>query len=235
MADMLRAGLLKRLIRCSPSLFASFRLAGGGGPPSSPNLSYGTAGDRGPGGDFGMQASGNPYKKPVHDGPRHPQTTSTHQSQFQASSGGMGPNQSPGQHASRRSLQVDFSGGGRRGRSPSASPDRASAPSSPYSVPQIAPMPSSKLCPVCNTTELTNVDGSPNFNKCTQCHTTACNQCGFNPNPHLIGVRLLNKWDSCYMIGFIFIDYALVFACVSSVASSFIQFFIVINAGLVIF
>ncbi|XDV48263.1 hypothetical protein PO909_017710, partial [Leuciscus waleckii] len=136
-----------------------------------------------------MQASGNPYKKPVHDGPRHPQTTSTHQSQFQASSGGMGPNQSPGQHASRRSLQVDFSGGGRRGRSPSASPDRASAPTSPYSVPQIAPMPSSKLCPVCNTTELTNVDGSPNFNKCTQCHTTACNQCGFNPNPHLIGVK----------------------------------------------
>ncbi|XP_077073714.1 protein bassoon isoform X4 [Siphateles boraxobius] len=163
------------------------RLAGGGGPPSSPNLSYGTASDRGPGGDFGMQA--NPYKKAVHDGPRHPQNTSTHQSQFQASSGGMGPNQSPGQHASRRSLQVDFSSGGRRGRSPSVSPDRASAPTSPYSVPQIAPMPSSKLCPVCNTTELTNIDGSPNFNKCTQCHTTACNQCGFNPNPHLIGVK----------------------------------------------
>ncbi|XP_056096431.1 protein bassoon isoform X4 [Rhinichthys klamathensis goyatoka] len=165
------------------------RLAGGGGPPSSPNLSYGTASDRGPGGDFGMQASGSPYKKAVHDGPRHPQTTSTHQSQFQPSPGGMGPNQSPGQHASRRNLQVDFSSGGRRGRSPSVSPDRASAPTSPYSVPQIAPMPSSKLCPVCNTTELTNVDGSPNFNKCTQCHTTACNQCGFNPNPHLIGVK----------------------------------------------
>ncbi|XP_039530693.1 protein bassoon isoform X2 [Pimephales promelas] len=161
------------------------RLAGGGGPPSSPNLSYGTASDRGP----GMQTSGSPYKKAVHDGPRNPQTTSTQQSQFQPSSGGMGPTQSPGQHASRRNLQVDFSSGGRRGRSPSVSPDRASAPTSPYSVPQIAPMPSSKLCPVCNTTELTNVDGSPNFNKCTQCHTTACNQCGFNPNPHLIGVK----------------------------------------------
>ncbi|XP_067268991.1 protein bassoon isoform X2 [Pseudorasbora parva] len=172
------------------------RLAGGGGPPSSPKLGYGTAGDRGSGGDFGMQASVNPYKKATHDGPRHPQTTS-HQSQIQASSGGMGPNQSPGQHASRRNLQVDFSssssssggGGGRTGRSPSVSPDRASAPTSPYSVPQIAPMPSSKLCPVCNTTELTNVGGSPNFNKCTQCHTTACNQCGFNPNPHLIGIK----------------------------------------------
>uniref|UniRef100_A0A671SEA4 Protein bassoon-like n=1 Tax=Sinocyclocheilus anshuiensis TaxID=1608454 RepID=A0A671SEA4_9TELE len=178
----------------SPALFALFRLAGGGGPPSSPKLGYGT-GDRGPGGDFGMggiQASGNPYKKPVHDGPRHSQTSSTHQSQIQASSGGMGPTQSPGQHASRRNLQVDFSSSsGRTGRSPSVSPDRASAPTSPYSVPQIAPMPSSKLCPVCNTTELTNFDGSPNFNKCTQCHTTVCNQCGFNPNPHLAGV---NEW-----------------------------------------
>ncbi|XP_016354391.1 protein bassoon-like isoform X4 [Sinocyclocheilus anshuiensis] len=140
----------------------------------------------------GIQASGNPYKKPVHDGPRHSQTSSTHQSQIQASSGGMGPTQSPGQHASRRNLQVDFSSSsGRTGRSPSVSPDRASAPTSPYSVPQIAPMPSSKLCPVCNTTELTNFDGSPNFNKCTQCHTTVCNQCGFNPNPHLAGV---NEW-----------------------------------------
>ncbi|KAF4109543.1 hypothetical protein G5714_008795 [Onychostoma macrolepis] len=171
------------------------RLAGGGGPPSSPKLGYGTGSDRGPGGDFGMggiQASGNPYKKLVHDGPRHSQTSSTHQSQIQSSSGGMGPTQSPGQHASRRNLQVDFSSSsGRTGRSPSVSPDRASAPTSPYSVPQIAPMPSSKLCPVCNTTELTNVDGSPNFNKCTQCHTTVCNQCGFNPNPHLAGV---NEW-----------------------------------------
>uniref|UniRef100_A0A672R8X7 Bassoon presynaptic cytomatrix protein n=1 Tax=Sinocyclocheilus grahami TaxID=75366 RepID=A0A672R8X7_SINGR len=156
-------------------------------------LGYGTGSDRGPSGDFGMggiQSSGSPYKKLVHDGPRHSQTASTHQSQIQASSGGMGPTQSPGQHASRRNLQVDFSSSrGQTGRSPSMSPDRASAPTSPYSVPQIAPMPSSKLCPVCNTTELTNVDRSPNFNKCTQCHTTACNQCGFNPNPHLAGVK----------------------------------------------
>uniref|UniRef100_A0A673G2H5 Protein bassoon-like n=1 Tax=Sinocyclocheilus rhinocerous TaxID=307959 RepID=A0A673G2H5_9TELE len=156
-------------------------------------LGYGTGSDRGPSGDFGMggiQSSGKPYKKLVHDGPRHSQTASTHQSQIQASSGGMGPTQSPGQHASRRNLQVDFSSSrGQTGRSPSVSPDRVSAPTSPYSVPQIAPMPSSKLCPVCNTTELTNVDGSPNFNKCTQCHTTACNQCGFNPNPHLAGVK----------------------------------------------
>lgn len=177
----------------SSSCLVLLRLAGGGGPPTSPKLGYGAGSDRGPGADFGMggmQTSANPYKKQIHDGPRHSQTTPTHQSQIQASPGGMGANQSPGQHASRRNLQVDFSSSsGRTGRSPSVSPDRTSAPTSPYSVPQIAPMPSSKLCPVCNTTELTNFDGSPNFNKCTQCHTTVCNQCGFNPNPHLTGVR----------------------------------------------
>ncbi|XP_056155517.1 protein bassoon [Lampris incognitus] len=95
--------------------------------------------------------------------------------------------QSPGQHASRRNLQVDFtgSGGSRTGRSPSVSPDHGVTPTSPYSVPQIAPMPSSKLCPVCTTTELTNPPAVPNYNTCTQCKATVCNQCGFNPNPHL--------------------------------------------------
>ncbi|XP_059378863.1 protein bassoon-like [Carassius carassius] len=171
-----------------PSNAGMSRMARGGGLPSSPELGYGTGSDRGPSGDFGIQSSGNPYKKLVHDGPRHSQTGSTHQ--IQASSGGMGTTQSPGQHASRRNLQVDFSSSSvQTGLSPSVSPDRASAPTSPYSVPQIAPMPSSKLCPVCNTTELTNVDGSSNFNKCTQCHTTVCKQCGFNPNPHLAGVK----------------------------------------------
>ena len=91
-------------------------------------------------------------------------------------------------HASRMSLQVEA--GGRGGRSPSASPDR-SAPSSPYSVPQIAPMPSSKLCPVCNTADLMgSTDGQPNHNTCTQCRSMVCNQCGFNPNPHLTQVGL---------------------------------------------
>ncbi|XP_051964065.1 protein bassoon [Xyrauchen texanus] len=162
------------------------RLAEGGGPPSSPKLSYGTGSD-GDLGVGGMQGSGN--KKVINDGPRHSQTSSTHQTQIQASSGAMGHNQSPGQHTSRRNLQVDFSSSaGRTGCSQSVSPDRASAPTSPYSVPQIAPMPSSKLCPVCKTTELTSIM-SPNSNKCTQCHATVCNQCGFNPNPHLTGVK----------------------------------------------
>uniref|UniRef100_M4ARU9 Bassoon presynaptic cytomatrix protein n=1 Tax=Xiphophorus maculatus TaxID=8083 RepID=M4ARU9_XIPMA len=101
-------------------------------------------------------------------------------SQHAAPPGGQGQG-----HASRKNLQVDL-GGGRTGRSPSVSPDRGSVPTSPYSVPQIAPMPSSKLCPVCKTTDLMGTgDDKPNFNTCTQCRSMVCNQCGFNPNPHL--------------------------------------------------
>ena len=91
-------------------------------------------------------------------------------------------------HVSRKSLQVDV-GSSRTGRSPSVSPDRGSVPTSPYSVPQIAPMPSSKLCPVCKTTDLMGTgDDKLNYNICTQCCCKVCNQCGFNPNPHLTEV-----------------------------------------------
>ncbi|KFQ90784.1 Protein bassoon, partial [Nipponia nippon] len=88
----------------------------------------------------------------------------------------------------RRMLQVDARSQG-SGRSPSVSPDRGSTPTSPYSLPQIAPLPSSTLCPICKTTELTSSPGQPNFNACTQCHSKVCNQCGFNPNPHLTQVK----------------------------------------------
>ncbi|XP_076985420.1 protein bassoon [Tamandua tetradactyla] len=88
----------------------------------------------------------------------------------------------------RRTLQVD-SRTQRSGRSPSVSPDRGSTPTSPYSVPQIAPLPSSTLCPICKTSDLTSAPSQPNFNTCTQCHNKVCNQCGFNPNPHLTQVK----------------------------------------------
>ncbi|XP_067359412.1 protein bassoon isoform X2 [Channa argus] len=92
-------------------------------------------------------------------------------------------------HVARKSLQVDV-GSSRAGRSPSVSPDRGSVPTSPYSVPQIAPMPSSKLCPVCKSTDLMGTgDDKPNFNTCTQCRSMVCSQCGFNPNPHLTEVQ----------------------------------------------
>ncbi|XP_016350080.1 protein bassoon isoform X1 [Sinocyclocheilus anshuiensis] len=95
--------------------------------------------------------------------------------------------QGPGQgQAARKNLQVDV--GSNKGGHP-VSPG-SSAPTSPYSLPQIAPMPSSKLCPVCKTADLTGTtDGQPNCNTCTQCRSMVCNQCGFNPNPHLTEVQ----------------------------------------------
>uniref|UniRef100_A0A2K6UNU8 Zinc finger piccolo-type domain-containing protein n=1 Tax=Saimiri boliviensis boliviensis TaxID=39432 RepID=A0A2K6UNU8_SAIBB len=45
------------------------------------------------------------------------------------------------------------------------------------------------ICPLCNTTELLlHVPEKANFNKCTECQTTVCSLCGFNPNPHLTEV-----------------------------------------------
>uniref|UniRef100_A0A3Q3MPI1 Bassoon presynaptic cytomatrix protein a n=1 Tax=Mastacembelus armatus TaxID=205130 RepID=A0A3Q3MPI1_9TELE len=155
-------------------------------------------------GGIGSRA-GEPYRLATHESPTSPR----HMQSSQGTGMGQGPGsvhgmghgpagsgmgglggQSPGQHASRRNLQVDFSrsGSSRTGRSPSVSPDRGVTPTSPYSVPQIAPMPSSKLCPVCTTTELSNPPAVPNYNTCTQCKATVCNQCGFNPNPHLTEV-----------------------------------------------
>lgn len=97
---------------------------------------------------------------------------------------------------------IDPSNGPKPGGSGGSVPDQTHSPrksphgdtggpKSPYSLPQIAPMPSSKLCPVCKTADLTGMmDGQPNCNTCTQCRTTVCNQCGFNPNPHLTEVRI---------------------------------------------
>ncbi|KAI3357227.1 hypothetical protein L3Q82_015684 [Scortum barcoo] len=156
----------------------------------------------GSGGVTGSRA-GEPYRLATHE---HP-ISSRHVQSSQGPSIGQGPGSghgmghgpagsstgahgSSGLQASRRNLQVDFSGsaGSRTGRPPSVSPDCGITPTSPYSVPQIAPMPSSKLCPVCTTTELSNPPAVPNYNTCTQCKATVCNQCGFNPNPHLTEV-----------------------------------------------
>ncbi|XP_045435536.1 protein bassoon [Pipistrellus kuhlii] len=128
---------------------------------------------------LGSQRAASPTPKPApgaapgHEGARE--------------TGAQGP---AGQEAGgpRRTLQVDGRTQ-RSGRSPSVSPDRGSTPTSPYSVPQIAPLPSSTLCPICKTSDLTSTSSQPNFNTCTQCRSKVCNQCGFNPNPHLTQVQ----------------------------------------------
>ncbi|XP_037107270.1 protein bassoon isoform X2 [Syngnathus acus] len=144
--------------------------AGGSGTGPGPGINRPPASDQGP--KSGVHIShGTGDRLASHDTP-----------QSASSYGEQG-------HMSRKSLHVDV-GSGRTGRSPSVSPDRGSVPTSPYSVPQIAPMPSSKLCPVCKTADLTGTgDDRPSFNTCTLCRSTVCNQCGFNPNPHLTEVQ----------------------------------------------
>lgn len=186
---------------------------GGGVGGGMGGVGGGGLGGMGSGGGVGSRA-GEPYRLAAHDSPTSPRHMQSSQGsgmgQVSGSSHGVGHTatgssmaghggQSPGQHASRRNLQVDFSGSGgsRTGRSPSVSPDRGVTPTSPYSLPQIAPMPSSKLCPVCTTTELSNPPAVPNYNTCTQCKSTVCNQCGFNPNPHLTEVGHIRQGYAC--------------------------------------
>ncbi|XP_023117993.2 protein bassoon isoform X2 [Amphiprion ocellaris] len=146
--------------------------AGGSGAGPGPGINRAPPSDPGP--KAGVQSShGTGDRLASHDTPQH-----------------AAPQGEQGQgHVARKSLQVDV-GSSRTGRSPSVSPDRGSVPTSPYSVPQIAPMPSSKLCPVCKTTDLMGTgDDKPNSNTCTQCRSMVCTQCGFNPNPHLTEVQ----------------------------------------------
>ncbi|KAL6084157.1 hypothetical protein STEG23_038311, partial [Scotinomys teguina] len=54
--------------------------------------------------------------------------------------------------------------------------------------------PSKTICPLCNTTELLlHIPEKANFNTCTECQTTVCSLCGFNPNPHLTEVSAFIK------------------------------------------
>ncbi|KAH0518347.1 Protein piccolo [Microtus ochrogaster] len=49
---------------------------------------------------------------------------------------------------------------------------------------------SKTICPLCNTTELLlHSPEKANFNTCTECQTTVCSLCGFNPNPHLTEIK----------------------------------------------
>uniref|UniRef100_A0A8C5WBI3 Protein piccolo n=1 Tax=Leptobrachium leishanense TaxID=445787 RepID=A0A8C5WBI3_9ANUR len=48
------------------------------------------------------------------------------------------------------------------------------------------------MCPLCKTTELLlHSKEKANYNTCTQCHSTVCSLCGFNPNPHITEI---NEW-----------------------------------------
>ncbi|KAF3705152.1 Protein piccolo Aczonin Multidomain presynaptic cytomatrix protein [Channa argus] len=40
-------------------------------------------------------------------------------------------------------------------------------------------------CPLCNVELNVGLSDTPNYSLCTECKKTVCNQCGFNPTPHL--------------------------------------------------
>ncbi|XP_056129988.1 protein bassoon [Lampris incognitus] len=152
--------------------------------PSNGAPAGGTGAGAGPGINRPPQSDPGP-RGGIQSGPGTGDRLASHDSLQPAASQG---EQGQG-HVARKSLQVNV-GSGRTTRSPSVSPDRGSVPTSPYSVPQIAPMPSSKLCPVCKTTDLmSRRDDQPNYNTCTQCRFMVCHQCGFNPNPHLTEIQ----------------------------------------------
>ncbi|XP_034529405.1 LOW QUALITY PROTEIN: protein piccolo-like [Notolabrus celidotus] len=60
------------------------------------------------------------------------------------------------------------------------------AKSEPAPAPAPAPAPTTKEnCPLCNVALNVGSADTPNFSLCTECKKTVCNQCGFNPTPHL--------------------------------------------------
>ncbi|XP_028306700.1 protein piccolo isoform X6 [Gouania willdenowi] len=47
------------------------------------------------------------------------------------------------------------------------------------------------LCPLCKVQLNTSSKNPPNYNTCTECKSTVCNQCGFNPMPN---VKEVSEW-----------------------------------------
>ncbi|KAG8508435.1 Protein piccolo [Galemys pyrenaicus] len=87
----------------------------------------------------------------------------------------------PTKPSSQQSTKPVSQTGARRSLQPSTSPSAAHAP--------VQGLPKT-ICPLCNTTELLlHVPEKANFNTCTECQTTVCSLCGFNPNPHLTEIK----------------------------------------------
>lgn len=61
-------------------------------------------------------------------------------------------------------------------------------------VTQDAPKADVSICPLCKVNLNLGSKDPPNYNTCTQCKTTVCNQCGFNPMPNVAEV---NQCPTC--------------------------------------
>lgn len=49
--------------------------------------------------------------------------------------------------------------------------------------------PDLSICPLCKGRLNLGSEDSPNYNTCTQCKTTVCSQCGFDPKPNVVEVN----------------------------------------------
>lgn len=66
---------------------------------------------------------------------------------------------------------------------------------------QVAVKPGSSTCPLCKIELNMGSKDRPNYNTCTECKNTVCNQCGFNPMLNETAVRLeTTNCFYCYII-----------------------------------
>ncbi|XP_051808748.1 mucin-5AC-like [Acanthochromis polyacanthus] len=64
-----------------------------------------------------------------------------------------------------------------------------SEPPKPSAVSQEAVKPDQSTCPLCKVKLNIGSKDLPNYNTCTECKNTVCNQCGFNPMPNETGAK----------------------------------------------
>lgn len=71
--------------------------------------------------------------------------------------------------------------------SPMLQPKVEKGPQEPLKdpVPSAAPKAGQSTCMLCKTALNFGSKDPPNYNKCTECKNTVCNQCGFNPMPNV--------------------------------------------------
>lgn len=70
---------------------------------------------------------------------------------------------------------------------------------------QGAPKADQSICPLCKVELNMDSKDPPNYNTCTECKTTVCNQCGFNPMPNVAEVnQSLHKYSICFNLTFFF-------------------------------
>ncbi|XP_048113604.1 protein piccolo isoform X3 [Alosa alosa] len=73
-------------------------------------------------------------------------------------------------------------------KEPPAPTKKDETPSKPSEV-QVVPAAAKTSCPLCKVDLNRGSKDPPNYNSCTECKNIVCNQCGFNPMPHVTEVK----------------------------------------------